>query len=197
MKLLFIIISCIFLMSFSLPAKEKIVPLPDIPKAQFISIDDSQIYITHTTTVYILSRKDFKLIKKFGKPGQGPGEFQMLIMGAYPHMDKLVIPRMGRVSIFKKDGTHISEANSKGGTLSSMMLKPLKDNFVGVGMKVIEGKAAKMEVTLYKNTLDKIKTLSGGIEFSINKKMDLFQFSKMEFDVDEDRIITAEARPRP
>jgi hypothetical protein len=101
-------------------ADVKIVPLPDLTKPeQLISIDKDRMYIIEGTTIFIYSLKDFKLIKKFGKRGEGPREFitshQMGPMGALfidVRSDHILVKSMGKLSWFSKDGNFIKEAKS-------------------------------------------------------------------------------------
>ena len=63
------------LLAALLGAETKVIPMPDLMKPQLILLDKTQMYITEDTSIFIYSLKDFKLIKKFGKRGEGPQEF--------------------------------------------------------------------------------------------------------------------------
>ncbi|MCP5053831.1 MAG: hypothetical protein GY940_42080 [bacterium] len=99
--------------SFSLAAET--FRLPQLASPNSINADAKQAYITDGNTVYIYSLKDFKLKTKFGKTGEGPGEFigspgtgraplRLDVME-----DKLLVNSFGKVSLFTKDGRFIEE----------------------------------------------------------------------------------------
>jgi hypothetical protein len=82
-------------------------------------------------TFFIYSLKDFKLKKKFGKPGEGPQEFKGT-MHLIPQADHLLINSAGKISYFTKDGDFIKEMKSPTGFFS-VRFYPLGNGFVGRG----------------------------------------------------------------
>ena len=92
-----------------------------------ILVDDNQLYITEGWSVFIYSMKDFKLIKKFGRKGEGPKEFkgkpQLNVQG-----DHILVNSTSRVSFFTKNGTYIREVNN---IVSGRTFQPLKEGYVG------------------------------------------------------------------
>ncbi len=94
-------------------AETKRIPLPEInnPGDQVL-LNDSQIYFTEGIHVYIYSLKDFKLVKKIGKDGEGPQEFKLnpgtplLIDVTGEH---LVVNSTGKLSWWTKKGEFIKE----------------------------------------------------------------------------------------
>jgi hypothetical protein len=133
----------------------EVVPLPELAKPLHIEVDANQIYITEGATVFIYSLKDFKLVKKFGKRGEGPGEFNERIRFVDAQADHLFFNSTGKVSYFTKDGTFIKEFR----TLSpDMRVKQLGENFVGVRMAG-EGGTLYISIDLYDGNLKKIKAL--------------------------------------
>jgi hypothetical protein len=94
-------------------------------------VDKDRFYITESATIHIFSLKDYSLICKFGKEGEGPGEFKLgddntVFVTLLP--DNLMINSVGRISYFSKDGTFIKEIPNHSGR----WLKPLGDHFVGM-----------------------------------------------------------------
>jgi hypothetical protein len=53
------------------------VELPDLLDPAAIHVDGNRMYITEHATIYIYSTKDYHLIKKFGRRGEGPKEFKL------------------------------------------------------------------------------------------------------------------------
>ena len=74
MKKLAMVLICFFF-SFALSAK-RVSILSDIDNPMNLKVDDKYIYIINDNKIFIYSRYDFKLLKKLGKAGEGPGEFK-------------------------------------------------------------------------------------------------------------------------
>ncbi len=92
-----------------------------------ILVDDDQLYITEGSSVFIYSMKDFKLIKKFGRKGEGPEEFkgkpQLNVQGVH-----ILVNSTAKVSFYTKSGIYIREVNN---IVSGHTFQPLKDGYVG------------------------------------------------------------------
>ena len=50
--------------------------LPEVMRAGWIGIHKDKIFITDLNTIHIYSLNTYRHIKKFGKEGEGPGEFK-------------------------------------------------------------------------------------------------------------------------
>jgi hypothetical protein len=109
----------IFLITLMVPvcfAKE--VTIPDIYKPESITVNENYIYITQDIEVFIYSKKDMKLIKKFGQAGEGPQEFKKIPSPWFPSIslyltsDKLLINSLGKISFFSKQGEFLSETST-------------------------------------------------------------------------------------
>lgn len=68
--LFFLMLSCVWLVFGG-----KTVSFPDLIRPANIAVDKELLVITDGTTIYLYSIKDFKLLKRFGKTGEGPQEF--------------------------------------------------------------------------------------------------------------------------
>jgi hypothetical protein len=132
-KITFLLCALIIVFAGLIPGK-KLVTFTEVMKPDGISLDENQIYITENTSVYIYSLKDFKLKKKFGSAGEGPGEFKDFAV-VMPQPDQLLINSTGKISYFKKDGTFIKE-KKVGAGLGSGILFPLKEGYVGRGVAI-------------------------------------------------------------
>jgi hypothetical protein len=144
-------------------AETKVVTLPEINKPdRDIYMDNERLYVTESTTINIYSLKDFKLIKRFGKQGEGPREFKIdqqrglgsVILNV--HTDAILVNSVGRLSWFKKDGTFIKEMKLP--NPFSFALQPFGNNFVGLGLE--QGKVIFWALNIYDENLIKIKTLA-------------------------------------
>ncbi|MCX6578599.1 MAG: hypothetical protein NT166_00265 [Candidatus Aminicenantes bacterium] len=108
LKLFFFLVLLIPIMgSFSFTAV-KTVPLPaDVINPESINADANHLYIVDGASIHIVSLADFKMIKTFGKQGEGAQEFMIntwfrLKLSAQPNC--LFIQSISRVSYFSKDG---------------------------------------------------------------------------------------------
>jgi uncharacterized protein YlbG (UPF0298 family) len=71
--------------------------------------------VTQEATVFIYSLKDFKLVKKFGKAGEGPREFRILPqlpLNIDARTDQIIVNSFGKVSYFTKQGEFIKEVKT-------------------------------------------------------------------------------------
>jgi hypothetical protein len=150
-----VILIMLLMLFASLLLVGKKVPLPDLVKPRHIAVDENQMYVTQGATVFIYSLKDFKLIKKFGKEGEGPQEFKRRITFLDVQTEYLFLISAGKVSYFTKNGTFKKEFR----TLSpEMKLKPLGKNFVA-GRMVAENSTLYLAIGIYDGNLKKIKEL--------------------------------------
>jgi DNA-binding beta-propeller fold protein YncE len=118
----------------------KVVPMPDVTYPRVIVIEDDHMYIAETSTVYIYSLKDFKLIKKFGKVGEGPGEFipppQKYPLGISVSKDHLLVASRGRLSYFTKNGDYVKEIKIK--DIRPKTFYPFGDTLFGNSVRTTE-----------------------------------------------------------
>jgi len=114
----------------------EIYELPDLEDPHLFTIDKDDIYISERSRVYIYKYPD-KLVRVFGKKGEGPGEFREFFdqgLTITPFKGDLCIDSNGRVSYFKKDGTFIKEIK----TGSGHVYTPVGNNFVAIRWGVID-----------------------------------------------------------
>jgi len=153
----------IFLISLclaSLVYAQPVIPLPDVLTADTITADGEQLYITGGSTIYIYSIKDFGLVKKFGRPGEGPGEFKVsqfsdgkIYIDVQP--DCFLVNSLKKISFFTKKGEFIKERR----VVSGSLFKALGDCFVGRG-NTMEDRTAYRTINIYNRDLGQVKELS-------------------------------------
>jgi hypothetical protein len=137
----------------------EVAPLPDLINPDGIQADRHQLYITEQHSIYIYSLKDSRLIKKFGKSGEGPQEFKVSRFSAgriYIHLEPevLLVNSLKKISFFTKNGDFIKEIR----TVSGSRFRPIGSGFAAYG-PVIENKVAYRAVNLHGRDLKKIKEL--------------------------------------
>lgn len=150
----------IILSAFSIALEaEKLTELPEINKPTNIAMDQSRLYIPERSTVYIYRLKDYKLIAKIGREGQGPQEFQTL-----PHVPvnidvstgKLVISSMRKLSYFTKKGKFLEEFKTINLALT---LKRFGDGFLGRSQARDKEGVLYNTVNIYDAKLNKIREI--------------------------------------
>jgi hypothetical protein len=132
--------------------------LSEISKPQRIYIDSNQVFITEGATIYIYSLKHFKLQNKFGKRGEGPGEFKESGEGIYLIFkpEHLQVISSGRLSTFSREGRFIREE-----TISNprrFEFQSLGDRYVGTAIHAEKGRVFFI-VNLFDKNFNKLKEI--------------------------------------
>jgi hypothetical protein len=87
---------------------ERLTTFPQLSKPEKIRVGDNLICINEGAVVFLYDLNNFKLIKKFGRKGEGPGEFSSdLIINILK--DKMMIESQGKLSYYSFKGALIKE----------------------------------------------------------------------------------------
>ncbi|MCP5054640.1 MAG: hypothetical protein GY940_46175 [bacterium] len=155
-------------------AETKVTLLPGISKpGQQVSIDKDRMYLVEDVTIYIYSLEDFKLIKKFGKRGEGPREFMSSIQRGPSGLltidvagENLLVKSLGKLSWYTKEGNYIKELKPQGATIYTAI--QFEKNVVL--QKLVIGNVLQQALTVVNEKLETIKEL--------DRLVDAFQFGK-------------------
>ncbi len=126
----------------------KIVQLPNLARPAILVADYEKLYILEKTTIYIYSVKDYKLIKKFGREGEGPKEFKTQPFG--PPMNlcftegRMTVNSMNKITFLTPDGEYKSEIKAP----PNLVFYPIKDKYVVAGPAVTEDKKFLISIRL-------------------------------------------------
>jgi hypothetical protein len=166
---------------------DKVATFPQINKVDNFSVDSSQIYISEGISVFIYSQKDFKLVKKFGKKGEGPEEFSFFAR-VEPQKNNLIINSMGKISFYTKEGKYIKEIKSRSGSRNFFFL-PLGQGFVGAGFRQDRG-TFYQTINLYDDTLAKSREIfKYKSVFQMGKKMNPLEVQGRQYQVAQKKIL--------
>jgi hypothetical protein len=148
------------LLIFTAPVRAaKIAVFEDIMKPDMFAVSDERIIITERTSVSIYSLKDFHLIRKFGKEGEGPQEFKISPFGppmaALPYNGKIYVSSDSKVSVFTNDGEFVSEAR----VMPFQFYRPFGDKFIFTAMGTDENKQTVLSINLADGKFNKLKEL--------------------------------------
>jgi hypothetical protein len=106
-KLLLLLL--LFLISITMPLfPGKVAVLNQLKKPSGFYINSDHLYIIEFPLIYVHSLKDYRLIKKFGNQGEGPGEF-IRYARLHFHPDYYIIQSQTRFSYFTKDWKYIKD----------------------------------------------------------------------------------------
>ncbi len=153
-----IILTLIILLSLHTFGKV-VASLEDISKPQMISISKDYILITEGHSIFVYSKKDYTLTKKFGKAGEGPKEFKVSPFGmpmiAYFHKDKIFVSSDSKISYFSSTGDFIKEMRIPPFTV----FRPFMDQYVATGKGINKDNKSVLTINLHDSNLNKIKEL--------------------------------------
>jgi len=143
-------------------AKTKIIPLEGIQKPNgTIEFDKERMYLIEDTTVYIYSLKDFKLLTKFGRKGEGPQEFmlnpQVAGLIIYVYDKDVVVNSFGKLSWWTKQGQFIREQKLKYPLVVG--LQPFGEKYY-MGTKMIRGDVLYRAMVIFDDKMEEIKELA-------------------------------------
>ncbi len=156
MKKIILLLLILMVTLFLYPSK--VTTLTEVMKPGTISVDENQLYITEGASIFIYSLKDFSLLKKFGKQGQGPQEFALhprVPVSLDVSTDKIIVNSLGKVSYFSKSGGFLKEIRAMPNFFN---FQPLGDQFLGLGQS-FEKNALFNTVNLFDANLKKIKEI--------------------------------------
>ena len=81
--------------------------LKDLKKPDMLRVDKDELYVIQGTAILVYSLKDFSLIRKFGKAGNGRGELTRV--AEWPNLirvynDHILVETSAKLVYFTKEG---------------------------------------------------------------------------------------------
>ncbi|MCP4157818.1 MAG: hypothetical protein GY757_59460, partial [bacterium] len=145
---------------------EQIGVLPEVLMPEQMVVLGDNCYILEEATISIYSLKDLKLIKKFGKKGEGPGEMlklPFLTNGLSIADNKILVDAINKVLFFTPDGVFLKEVKKKGqqsnvlslknGYVATSIMPPSADEKKNNGTVNLTDKELNSKKVLYKQEL--------------------------------------------
>ena len=192
------LICILVLLPVCLAAAEKVITLPGILAPAGILVDDERIYVHESVTIHIFSASDYRFIKKFGRKGEGPGEFKLdadnqVDVSLLTDPPGLLVNSVGRISYFTRDGKFIREKKNDSGR----WLAPLGKSFVGMKRVYDDKNLRSRKVCLYNADLKPTKILyseTDGIQPRL-KTIDAVSWpSSAIYDTYRDKVVVSDWR---
>jgi hypothetical protein len=155
-----ILLLCLY--NLSIYADSKSIILPELVNPDSIAVDQNRLFITEGTSILIFDLTNLKLIKKFGKRGEGPKEFMVNRQSGNPPLNinvdthEIIVNSKNKVSFFSKDGEYKRETKV---STSSGNFVPFMTRFAGETLTTEEGKRYWL-IELFNEELKKIKELT-------------------------------------
>ena len=148
-KSLILSIVSISLLFINIGASEP-VELTDLVRPSTFLVNYDKVYVLEGATIYVYSLKDFKLLKKFGKAGEGPKEFKYDANDGRPlsmsfFKGKLIVNSTNRMSYFDPEGNYITEKK----VTVDRLLFPVNGKFLGIGPTMGEKNKQYIGFTIY------------------------------------------------
>ncbi len=180
---------------------EKLAVLKEVLQPEKLVIDGNQLYVREKETFYIYSMTDFKLTGKFGRRGEGPGDFRtppdLCVFPDYLFCEDGIA---NRLSFFSRDGILKYEIRIPDNVYD---INIVGKNFIGVESEIDpKTMITTKNINFYTKDFEQIMELSNwhgqeSIFFprGSNKKFDLEVIrDSFSYDVYDDRIYLADTR---
>ena len=185
---------CFFMLFFSIALfanAQKLVKFSDFLEADYITASDNKLFVSADNSIYIYSLKGMKLIKKVGRKGEGPEEFQYSPRIRI-YNKKLYAYSLKRLSVIDMNGKFLKTIRLKG--LWNFKISPIKENFVLLHFSMIKEKnkhKTALSITLWNNKMEKIKNLYS-LPQNMRKSINIVA-DRIDFDVWNNKIFISDS----
>ena len=202
-----LLFSIILMMVFPCFVKAgKLAVLPDLLTPDSLQVGSQQIYISEGEKIFAYSLSDFRLVKRWGKVGNAPGEFNTGyrigrgVIDIHPRSDDILVYNRGKLVYFTKDG---QLKKTRKGPHDIDFLLPVGNNFIGENFSRYKRELKYISTLfLFNKNLKKQKKIATsdfdiyGTYFFSPGSMNQFQLFKhcFRFRVYQDRIYLADTR---
>lgn len=159
------IILCILIFFIFLPgpvSAQKVAQFPELANPFLFYPDDGRIFITEGVTTFIYSARDYKLLKKFGKEGEGPGEVMLRRGGGTTEIylviqpDHIINTSIDKLIYFSKNGEFIKEKKT---SAIAMFLTPIGEFYAGFKYTRGDGGNRIASILVFNSQLEKTRTI--------------------------------------
>lgn len=110
----------------------KSIVLDDLMNPRYLLADSNQLIISDYPNVFIYSTDNYRLLKRIGRQGPGPGDVYIIqenmnikergmVLSVCP--DKIAVSHTERISVFNRDGAFLSEKRLPGGINAKYYLR--------------------------------------------------------------------------
>jgi len=173
----------IFILSlfFSIILSAQIVPLTGMLEPESITVGSDYIYIVDFPGIYVFNKADFSLVKKFGRIGEGPQEFNQFAC-TFAHNNELIVCDLVKALFYSSDGNYKKEI--KHPNYIWRELTPVGNKFVGKG-RFNEGSLDYVVLNLYDSRLKTEKRLA---KYKMWRMDNIIDYRNLQFAAYKDKI---------
>ena len=173
---------------------------PELVHPFKLIINEGRMYISDGPTIFIYSLKDYILIKKFGKEGEGPQEFYLDRAGGNDQVDiffrddQLLVNSFGRISFFTKEGEYVKEIKIPGTV--GRWFGALKDKFIGRKFTRDKKNVKYHQILIYDSDFRPIKTIyqhEHSLNLILNKKFNPFTIDQADFKICDNKLFVVDS----
>ncbi len=158
MKYILVIMTCLL---WVLPVHgEKLAEIQEVNDPTIMQIADGKMFVLEKANIYVFSLKDYALIKKFGKQGNGPGELNVQGRGGYLQIidGHVCVNTFSKLVRFSLDGKFVDEVRFP---FLAMQAIPFGKGFAVSKLGMSDTGVNRVGVYLFPKSLDKGTELYG------------------------------------
>ncbi len=139
---------------------KKLSRLSELTNPSIMKSDGEQIYVLDGYQISIYSLKDYKMLNKFGKKGEGPGE--LLAQPDLPltmslENDYIIVNSFNKIVCFSKKGAYIKEKKIP---FLAMQVLPFGKGYAASKFSRNSDGSGTLDISLYDAKFKSIKTIS-------------------------------------
>lgn len=177
-----VIVICIIAIKLVFPANvlNRSFSIPDLMKPGQIQVIDNRLFVTEKGSVLVIDLKNGELIRKFGKRGEGPGEFAGVIK-IHPVENKIMVSSTGKISIFTLKGILIREVKIDGNSGISGNFQPLARGLSEWAQMWTKGQALELLVFIIRTLISYVKFTEVISDPDLILQQEIKIFSKSHF----------------
>jgi hypothetical protein len=141
----------------------KVGTLPEVMKPDNISIYQDELYVVEGAKISVYSLDELKLLRQFGKKGEGPGELMVI---PYIYYNRVAVSKefvlaesFNKLVFFTRDGTFKKEKMKGQETGRINQTLPVGKNFVVKKLRLGDDRIAYTVIAVHDPELKEIKEL--------------------------------------
>lgn len=138
----------------------KLGVLPEVMKPQVLTVSGNHLFVMDGAVIYKYALPELKLLKTFGRQGEGPGELKVTPLWHNTITllkDSLMVDGFDKIVYFSKEGKLIKERRKP---TKILQLTPLPNGFLGMDQTHMEDKTQFQVLRLYDSAYKIIKELA-------------------------------------
>jgi hypothetical protein len=152
-----VIFTLLLNLCFSYGLAKKLAALPQLTNPISIEIDEDELYVLDEVVVHVYSLKDYRLLRKFGKKGEGEGELM-------PNIEVPLVTNIANGNVFLNSQIKMIRFSKKGEIIKEQRIPfsfqtiPFGKNYVSIKISTRHA-VNSFNVILYDPDFNQLKVL--------------------------------------